>query len=74
MITEGGPDVNRCMFLQVAMKDQDRPSGADLTDLDSEDDKKICQDDKRDRDQDDVGDGGVAEDDDDDDDDEARIN
>ena len=46
MITEGGPDVNRCMFLQVAMKDQDRPSGADLTDLDSEHDKKICQDDK----------------------------
>ena len=28
VITEGGPDVNRCMFLQVAMKDQDRPSGA----------------------------------------------
>ena len=82
MITEGGPDVNRCMFLQVAMKDQDRPSGADLTDLDSEDDGKICKDDKGDRDQDDVGDeggdGGVDVDDDDDDEDdgdhEARIN
>ena len=67
MITEGGPDVNRCMFLQVAMKDQDRPSGADLTDLDSEDDGKICQDDKRDCDQDDDdddddGDGGDDDD------------
>ena len=38
---------------------------ADLTDLDSEDDKKICQDDKRDRDQDDVGDDGVDDADDD---------
>ena len=67
VITEGGPDVNRFMFLQVAMKDQDRPSGADLTDLDSEDDGKICQDDKRDCDQDDDdddddGDGGDDDD------------
>ena len=69
MITEGGPDVNRCMFLQVAMKDQDRPSGADLTDLDSEDDKKICQDDKRDCDQDDDDDDDDDGDDDGDNDD-----
>ena len=69
VITEGGPDVNRCMFLQVAMKDQDRPSGADLTDLDTEDDGKICKDDKRDRDQGDVGDDGGDDGVDDNDDD-----
>ena len=51
------------------MKDQDRPSGADLTDLDSEDDGKICKDDKRDRDQGDVGDDGGDDGVDDNDDD-----
>ena len=38
----------------------------DLTDLDSEDDKKICQDDKRDCDQDDDDDGDDDGDHDDD--------